>query len=255
MTAVVRAFTAEIMKLKRTLALWMVLVAPASISFLNFVMYMQRTDLLTEYNRTVWLRLAQNIFIFWTALMLPLFIALETALIAGADHNGRHWKQLFAQPVPRWTLYLSKFLSGALVVALGSLLLIATLLMTGGLFRVLRPGIGFEMAFPWEIILRFAWRQYVACLLIVAIHTWVANRWDSFYLAVGVGIVAEVVNIVAINSETWNRIFPWILPATSTFGLTGSQDFAGAGILWLSALGGLIVLLLGSVDFVHRDVL
>jgi hypothetical protein len=255
MTAMARAFTAEMLKLKRTLAFWMVPVAPASISVLNFIMYMQRTDLLTEYNRTVWLRLAQNIFIFWTALMLPLFIALETALIAGADHNGRHWKQLFAQPVPRWTLYLSKFLSGALVVALGSLLLIATLLLTGGLFRLLRPGIGFEAAFPWQIILRFAWRQYAACLLMLAIHTWVANRWDSFYLAVGVGIVAEVANIVAINSETWNRIFPWILPATSTFGLTGSQDFAGAGILWLSALGGLIVLLLGSVDFVHRDVL
>jgi hypothetical protein len=43
----------------------------------------------------------------WATLMMPLFITIETALIAGLEHSENQWKNLLAFPIPRWTIYIA----------------------------------------------------------------------------------------------------------------------------------------------------
>src|ERR1035438_7985206 len=106
---------AELLKMKRTIALKMVVIAPAVVVVL--ILFMASQSPFTTVNRhgikNEWTELAALILRFWAVLMLPLYIALETALLAGLDHEGNQWKSLLARPVPRWTLYVAKLIVAA----------------------------------------------------------------------------------------------------------------------------------------------
>lgn len=256
MAVLVRAFRTETLKLRRTLALWMMLLAPAAVAAMNFLMLAQRPDLLDAESGFSWINLGQNTLIVWAALMLPLFVTLETALIAGAEHQEKHWKQLFTQPVPRWVLYVSKFLIGVLTLALASAALIGLLWVVGQALRLVVGAASFTGPFPWQEVLYYSGRIFLASLLVVAIHTWVANRWSSMYFSLGVGIMATVTNIFVLNSDKWSQISPWAMPTAAEFGFRpGSGTLTDMTTIWLWVGVALVVLLAGCVDFARRDVL
>ena len=45
-----------------------------------------------------WLMFARASSVLWVFLMLPLFVTLESALLAGLEHGERQWKHLLALP-------------------------------------------------------------------------------------------------------------------------------------------------------------
>ena len=81
MNTLMRALSAEVLKTKRTLTLWLVILAPLAIAFLEFVMDMQRGVRALRPNTDAWIGLTQNSLILWALLMLPLFVTLETGLL------------------------------------------------------------------------------------------------------------------------------------------------------------------------------
>ena len=70
--------------------------------------------------------------------MMPLLIALVTALLNGIEHSDKQWKHLFALPVPRWAVYFAK-----LIVAQG-LILTSTLVLA--LFTAIVGVVGYVFA-------------------------------------------------------------------------------------------------------------
>jgi lantibiotic transport system permease protein len=103
LTALRRALSAETLKLKRTIAFKMAVLAPLAVVLLTAFMASQApvSTLHLRPSANLWLALARTNLQFWGLLMLPLYITLETALIAGVDHAENQWKALFARPVPR----------------------------------------------------------------------------------------------------------------------------------------------------------
>ena len=103
MTALRRALHAESLKLRGTLALWMCLIAPATV----VALYVLQVSFSEFGMRTggdpakAWFAFSQSILVLWLLLMLPLFITLQSALLAGLEHGERQWKHLLALPVPR----------------------------------------------------------------------------------------------------------------------------------------------------------
>lgn len=75
MSPLTRALWAEILKLKRTLALWLAIVIPFGIVALQFAMVYQRGGHFTGEAADTWIQFGQQIFLFWALLALPLFIA------------------------------------------------------------------------------------------------------------------------------------------------------------------------------------
>ena len=105
-----RALHSELLKMKRTIALKMVVLSPLVIVLL--ILFVTSQGPFSTLNRSglgnKWMVLASLTLRVWAALMMPLYITLETALIAGLDHSENQWKSLLARPVPRWTLYVAK---------------------------------------------------------------------------------------------------------------------------------------------------
>ena len=76
-----RVLYAESLKIKRTIALKMVLLAPAAVVLLVFLMAASAPFSTIKRGGTgrEWAGLTQLAYLFWAGLMMPLYIALEAA--------------------------------------------------------------------------------------------------------------------------------------------------------------------------------
>jgi hypothetical protein len=246
-----RALGAETLKLKRTLAVWMVLIAPPVVVGLNFAMLLDRGAQYLMEADSAWQSLAQNILVFWALMMLPLFVTLETALLGGVDHNSQQWKHLYALAIPRWAIYAAKSVVALILIGASTLVLWIETMAAGLLLHMLTPGIATGAPVPaWELL----WPMLLTFLIawcMIAVHQFVALRWQSFTFAIGFGIATAVINFMIIQSDKWNKFFPWSWPAYAFFE-EGASFLPAALVLGLT--GGVIVGLLGMWIVSRREV-
>ena len=250
MTALVlfgRVLGVECLKLKRTLALGMVLLAPLIVVILHgLIGYAGAADFVRG-GREAWPQLVSNAIGMWTILMMPLFITLETSLLAGLEHNG-NWKSALALPVPRWMLYAGKLLITVAMLWAAHAVLIVGVLGVGLTLREIQPALKLE-SFPLRPLLRPMLTISAAALLGLAIQHWVSLRWASFAAAIGFGMFAMVTGFVAANSREWGRHWPWSLPMHALRPTTaGEIDLVVVGVV-----GALVVASIGALDFSRRE--
>ncbi len=246
-----RAVSAETLKLKRTLAVWMVLIAPSVVVALNFAMLLDRgAAYLTEAD-SAWQALAQNILLFWALLMLPLFITLETALLGGVDHNSQQWKHLYALPIPRWSIYAAKLIAAVSLIGASTLVLWLETIAAGLLLHGLKPEIATGGPVPAGELLQPMALTFLIAWCVIAVHQFVALRWPSFTFAIGFGIAAAVINFMIIQSDKWSKYFPWSWPGYAI--MKENAAFLPVALV-LGLAGGIIVGLIGMWIVSRREV-
>ncbi len=251
--AILRALYAEQLKLKRTLALLLAPLMPLVIVVLQVaILWDGREYYAARDFADTWIFYGGQITFLWTVMMLPLFITLETALLANLEHANSQWKHLYALPIPRGAIYAAKQASSMAVIGLSTVALYIYIILSGWGLRVLLPGLGFEAPVPWLEFARYTAISYLASWLMISIHTWVGLRWKSFVVASATGVVATVVLVFLLQSE-WGPWYPWSLPALVVNGLGAGED------VWnwvlVGSLGGIGAALVGGWDVVRRDVL
>jgi hypothetical protein len=252
----VRVLHAEALKMKRTIALKMVVIAPAVIVLLVLFMASQAPYSMLRSNghSEEWTRLARSNLRFWGFLMLPLYLALQTALLAGLDHADNQWKSLLARPVPRWTLYVAKLMVVVAMTAASTVVLLCGILVTGAILPRLQPELLFAAPIPWAAIFRDGWQMAGLALLALTIQHWVSLRWRSFSVAIGVGMVATVAGIFAVAAGSqvggWPQYFPWALPML----VQSNRPHDIGAVLLISGAAAVIVAAAGCLDFCRREV-
>lgn len=251
-----RALHSELLKMKRTIALKMVVISPAVVVLLILFFTYQAPFSTLNFNgiRNKWMVLASLTLRAWAILMMPLYITLETALVAGLDHSENQWKSLLARPVPRWTLYVAKLIFVVAMTALSTLLLVCGILVDGIVLAHFQSVVVFEFPVPWGLILRDGAMVMGLAFLALAIQHWVSLRWRSFSVSIGTGIVALVAGFfaVAAGQQTggWVQYFPWALPML----VLARQPHNIEAALLISTAFGLGVVAAGCLDFCRREV-
>lgn len=243
--SLVRALHAETLKLKRTLALRMIFVAPLLVATLQFFVIWNQRRLGDDFN--LWGRISKESLSLWAVFMLPLLITLQTALINGVEHVEKQWKHIFALPVPRHTIYTAKLLIAQALAAASTLILCVLTVLVGLALTRLRPELPHSGAIPYIWILKHAAFVWMAAWLIIAIHTWISVRWPGFALALGAGIGGTFFALFAASAGI-GKYYPWLLPLNVFI----EGRFAAA--LLLGAAGGVVAAALGCAEFVRRDV-
>lgn len=251
MSPFLRALHAEALKLRGTLALWMCLIAPATVVGL-YVLQIALSDLSRHPQGTpeaAWLTFAQSALVLWTLLMLPLFLTLEAALLAGLEHANGQWKHLLALPPPRAVHYLAKqcALVAMLAFAMGLLLLLIPL--GGWLLGLLKPDFPIAGPPPWHFLATHIGACFAAILLAAALQNWAAIRWRSFTVAVSIGITATVIGFLAGQSATYGHWYPWSMPLQVLAGHGEHTHF----VVIVGLAGGMLVTMLGLLDFLRRE--
>ena len=105
------AVSAELLKLKRTLALRLAVCAPLLIVLLQFGLYLARGRTMSHGMNPL-TGFVQGILTFWTILLLPFYVALVAALLASIEHQGDNWKHILTLPIPQLTIYGAKWYAG-----------------------------------------------------------------------------------------------------------------------------------------------
>ncbi len=237
-----RACSAEMLKLRRTLALRLAIVMPLLLVALQF-MYVVRVHRLRG---PLWQNLIQGT-MGWSILVLPLTAALLTALLNGIEHRENNWKLLFALPVSRHAVYTAKVIAAQVLLALSHAVLWGALLAAGLLLHILFPALRYGPP-PWQELAQRLALMYAAAGAMIAIHVWVSARARSFMVPLGLGIAAAMVSVA--GARDWSLTFyPWMFAANVT-----SPDRLPIA-LTLGVAGGFAISALGAWDTARRDIL
>jgi hypothetical protein len=248
---------AEMLKLKRTIAVPMAVLSPVLITLFAFVMGANAPFSTLNRNGSTreWAMLTNLSLLFWAALMLPLLITLETALLAGLEHSASQWKSLLARPLPRWNFYAAKLLVSLALATASTGLLVVGIFLNGAVLPRIQRELAFALPVPWLDIARRAAEVLCLAFLLLAIQNWVALRWKSFSVAVGVGIVGLLMGFFASVASQQGakelQLFPWSLPMLA-LGNKTSVDVA-TGLIF-SLIAGTFVAAMGCWDFCRREV-
>src|ERR1022692_3414415 len=212
-----RVLSGEYLKLKRTLALWMVLVSPLVMVLLQFAVSYKGAGVFLRDGKDAWPPMVRQTVEVWTLLMMPMFVTLETSLLAGLENTGKNWKSLLALPVlpgvfqacekrglentgknwksllalpsPRWTVYVSKLVVTITLLWAAHAVLIGGTIGSGLLLKLLHPALNLGRM-PLSPFVLPMLRVSVSALLAVAIQHWVSLRWHSYTAAMGFGMCA-----------------------------------------------------------------
>ncbi|TWI10621.1 ABC transporter permease [Aerolutibacter ruishenii] len=251
MNMMMRALSAEALKLRGTLALWASLIAPALVVALIVLQLTIRDVTRPEpmAPAEAWVAFASMALQLWAFLMMPLFITLQSALLAGLEHANHQWKHLLSLPVPKGIHYLAKLAALLALTALALLVLGLLLPLGGWMLMRLHPELGLGGPPPWKMLATAIPACLAASALIIAIHTWVSIRWRNFTVAVSVGIAATVAGFLIMQSRKYGMYYPWSMPL---------QVFANDGAhlrfaVTASLLGGSLVSLAGLWNFVRHE--
>lgn len=248
MIAVARALHAETLKLKRTLALRMVFVAPALVVVLAvFVMVSQASRSGADAAGRMPMMFYRQSLAIWAIFMMPLLITLETALLCGMEHGERQWKQMFALPMPRTAIYLSKYLTAHGLTAASTAFLWLLISLAGWGLTRLHPALTAAAPPALAELATQAAYAWLAAGIVQSANLWIALRWPSFTVSLGAGIAGTFFALFAASAKA-GMYYPWLLPVNA---VSSPERLTVA--LSLGIGGGLLLAVCGCVDFVRRE--
>jgi len=248
MTSIWHALCAEALKLKRTLALRLSLIAPVLAALLGLLVQSAavsrgRGDLAG----TFWESHSRSSLTVWAVFLMPLLVTVETALLCGVEHAERQWKHLFALPTPRYAIYIAKFGVAQGLLLLSTLLVALLVVVSGWLLIGWYPSLSAAGRVPLLAIFSQALECWLAAGLILSANLWIAIRWPSFTVPLAAGIAGTFFAVFAESAKA-AAYYPWLLPVNA---LSGGVRLRLALILGIG--GGLLASILGCIDFTRRE--
>lgn len=244
--SLLRALHAELLKLKRTLAFRVIFVLPLLVAILQFFIVLRTKKFPADFD--LWHTIGTSSFQIWAVFMMPLLIALETALLNGIEHSDRQWKHMFALPVQRHAVYVSKVIVAQVLIFISTCVLSLLTVVAGIIATHLRPELANTGPIPFGWFAKYTTLVWAASWLIIAIHTWVATRWSGFPIPLGAGIGGTFFALFAASASV-GKYYPWLLPMN----LFIDGRFKAALVLGIA--GGIVATLVGCLEFVRRDVI
>ncbi len=255
MRTFVRSVSAEFLKMKRTPALLVAVVAPYVIVLLFFLFaYYQGERLFPSPTSDPWRWFAEAAFVTWTGFFFPLFLGLETSLLAAVEHRAEGLRRLFVLPIRRTTLYLAKQTATYLLIASSFFLLSAGIVAAGLLLRMVGPEVGFEAPPPMVLLIRLAVVAALASSFMVAIQTWVALLRKDVAAPIGVAVLATA-SMLALDAFDANlgAYHPWSYPGEAIRAVLADVDDPG---WWIAGgITGILFAVVAGWSLGRRDVL
>lgn len=219
---------AEMLKLRRSLALLLCIAAPSCVAILNLLIAL-------DHEKPTALPLfGVGAAAFWAFAMLPLAATALSVLMAQMEHGSRTWDHMLTMPGARPRIYLAKALTMLGLVAFMSILLFMEVLVSARLLAAVHPVAG--MLDAAELAGTLA-KMAAAAGLLCMLQLWVALHFRSFVPPLVFGIGGTFV-AVAATSARQGIYFPWLLAVNVLATQPARQTLA----LEIGTLGGLAVL-------------
>lgn len=235
----IRFLLIDTLKMKKKWVWFLVFLGPAGVVGLEAFNFLLRYDWLTkQYQDDLWGGLIDESRILAVpALMMGL--AIVASILAGIEHQTNSWKQMLALPVSKCSLFTAKFM------LLTFLLFISCTCLGLGLIG-LGAALGFGTKIPLVYLLKISYYPFLAALPFAALHTWLSIVVKNQAFALTCGIIGTILSLYGVIMPDWVP-YKWLFLENSW----GKVEYSAAA----GVLTGLLVYLVGLLDFYRRDVL
>jgi len=254
-----RALTSEVLKLRRTFALKLAVLAPmAMVILVAFIVAQSPYSTINAAGRdNAWVIYTNMLLRLWSLLALNLVIILESVLIGGIDQFGGNFKSLLTRPVHRWELYSAKLLVTIALILISSIVILLGLLLSGFLLPLLEKQLIFRRDLPLALILRRWGAVFVLSIPTIAIQHCVTMKSRSFAVASALGFVGfiagVVINLTPVDAlPVWCQYAPWAVPMLP---FAKHPTIHLGEIFGLEIIGGLMISAYGIWEFGRKQVL
>lgn len=231
------AFTAELIKIKRSAAWIIAALVPAVTAMAGAVGTWADSGFEDGWN-TLWIRSIG----LYGMLMLGVGLSALASLIWRAEHTGNNWNAMAAQPVAAWRLAAAKVLALALLAAFMQAVLLTTVLLLGkAAFH--QPG--------WLPARYYAVSALIvaASLPVCAAQSALSARSRSFALPIAIGFALTCLGTMLLATKASTALlYPYtLLPHTTQLG-SGTSPGGGTRIggSELTAQSALLTIILSA---------
>ena len=212
---------AEIIKIKYSFTLWLVILGAAFIPafFLLHHLYDWK-EYLPKAGENPWNEYFRKGFNGVQFTFLPLLLVLLSALLLNIEHQSNTWKHTFVLPISKAKIYWSKYLLliGLVILFYGLLLVF---FFSGGLLLSLWKSNFNFLNYPPSYFYNsvssgvgaYVFRSFISSLGIIAIHFWLSFRLKNMFINIGIGL-AGVVIAISMYIGHWASMvfFPYSFP-------------------------------------------
>lgn len=215
------SFRAEMIKIKSTFALWLVILGAAFIPLFLLVNYIYKWDIyIPKQGINPWHEYLRNGFNSVHFIFLPLLIVLLVALLLNIEHKSNAWKQVFVLPVSKTKIFLSKYLVLISLIIL-FYILSALFFLTGGvLLSLWKSEFNFLKYIPsysyhsiQSGLAAYILRSFISVAAILSIHFWLSFRIKNLFLNIGIGLAGLIIAVTMVIGNWESVVYvPYAFP-------------------------------------------
>lgn len=203
-----RGISAEIYKFKGTFTLWLLILAPAFVPVINFIIFLNKGDEIVKPGDNPW-ALLTNFSIDPANFLFPFFVFIVALFVNNIEYNSNTWKLIYTQPLSRMAIYLSK-MKVFIAMLLFSLMLFAVFTqIVGLLLSLIKPELGFDKAYDHSFIYQLSLKTFLSTLGYASIHFWISQRWKTIILPLGIGIAGIISFMILVQGWKYAEYHPY----------------------------------------------
>ncbi|HTJ12447.1 MAG TPA: ABC transporter permease [Dinghuibacter sp.] len=206
----------EFMKIRRSAALWLVVIGSAFLPAIFFLMYTTKPDVFVKrLGKDPWMgHIAQGFeascFFLW-----PMLIIVVASMVTQIEYRNNTWKQVLAAPLRIGDVYFAKYLVIQCLVLCAYVLFDVELVLFALLAEVFHPDYQFaHSSLPIHSILQMDAKSYISILGMTTIQYCISLRFKNFIGSIGVGLALIIAGLIMIP---WDKVvyFPYAYSALS----------------------------------------
>lgn len=240
---ILKLLRVELIKTRRSLALLMMLACPLMVVVLNTGMWFKQSASQVVTANT-WSMFWMGNTAIWCYFMSPLYVALVTSLLNGAEHKNQTWRLMLTLPIQPRQLYLAKMALAGIFVFGANL----ALFLMVALSILLLAAIGYPIPDAFNVNAIAMIGKLVLCSApILVIQHWISWRVPNIVFPLAVGVIATMGIMQIGQSSDW-VYYPW---SYAMMALNGTSEVMQRQALYLAA-GLSLLLLIASTYSVGR---
>ena len=254
--ALQRGISAEIYKFRSTFVFWFIILAPAFIPFINLIVFLRKGDEILERGGTAWGNLMQystgpSNFLF------PFFVFIVALFVNNIEWTSNTWKLIYAQPLRRLNVYLSKLIVFILMIFFSLMLFGALLIVVGKIVHATNPDLGFGD--PIDLVLLFGntFRTFLATLGFASIQFFIGQRTKNLILPLGIGIAGIISFMILVQGWEYAVYHPYGYHALAASPYTGDHGVLLENLrpITLSLAVCAVVSVIGAIDVMRKRII
>ena len=200
MYAFLISLRSEFFKTRKTLAFLSAVLLPLILTALISTGFFINANKVEPYQPMMqWMRFSSAFLGVMGFLLLPMLVIFQTYSVNNIEHKSDMWKSLFSLPLPKWSMYGSKWVYAVLLNALCLSLFAGFVLGAGQLLSMMKPEFRFNEYDFSGILLKIHLKMFLASLGILSIQFFLSLVWDDFLKPMGIGFLLTVFGIICVN--------------------------------------------------------